>query len=166
MQLVSITIRRRPQSNNDLLDRENGIAEDLLPVLWRVNRLGDTMADDQSYKRARDAVFKALSFPMVDENGSVFPNSIVVTRVPDYNLPRLRTEATMKWDDAKLKRYCTNMEWAVYWTRKRLTHDRQAAVHGTSPRKRNIPLTPQSFITPIPDQSSRRHVEAHRYRPV
>ncbi|KAE9583538.1 hypothetical protein CGMCC3_g418 [Colletotrichum fructicola] len=145
MQLVSITIRRRPQSNNDLLDRENGIAEDLLPVLWRVNRLGDTMADDQSYKRARDAVFKALSFPMVDENGSVFPNSIVVTRVPDYNLPRLRTEATMKWDDAKLKR--------------------QAAVHGTSPRKRNIPLTPQSFITPIPDQSSRRHVEAHRYRP-
>ncbi|KAI8242741.1 hypothetical protein K4K53_003545 [Colletotrichum sp. SAR 10_77] len=131
--------RKLTESIDDLLDREKGITNDLLPILWRVNRLGDPMADDQSYKRARDAVFKpvfrnwntstqvcppnptrerhltdttvhvgwlaedapALAFTMVDENGSVFPNSIVVTHVPDYYLPRLRTEATMKWDDAE-----------------------------------------------------------------
>ncbi|KAF4850223.1 hypothetical protein CGCSCA2_v011527 [Colletotrichum siamense] len=47
-------------SIDDLLGRKNGIANDLLPILWRVNRLGDPMADDQSYKRARDAVFKPV----------------------------------------------------------------------------------------------------------
>ncbi|KAJ0342230.1 hypothetical protein KNSL1_010763 [Colletotrichum chrysophilum] len=170
--------RNLAESIDDLLDREKGITNDLLPILWRVNRLGNPMADDQSYKRARDAVFKAvfrncntnrqvylpnptrerhlsdttvhvgllaedatpakntpqkrkidgtptnkrnikriagarvfvkvlagfpiaqLTLTMVDENGSVFPNSIVVTYVPDYDLPRLRTEATMKCDNA------------------------------------------------------------------
>ncbi|KAJ0268201.1 hypothetical protein CBS470a_013830, partial [Colletotrichum nupharicola] len=48
------------ESIDDLLDREKGITNDLLPILWRVNRLGNPMADDQSYKRARDAVFKAV----------------------------------------------------------------------------------------------------------
>ncbi|KAF4814417.1 hypothetical protein CGCSCA5_v007744 [Colletotrichum siamense] len=154
--------RNLAESIDDLLDREKGITNDLLPILWRVNRLGNPMADDQSYKRARDAVFKAVfrncntnrqvylpnptrerhltdttvnvgwlaedapaaktrrrkekmmalrptkrsikgiaGGPVFVKNGSVFPNSIVVTHVPDYYLPRLRTEATMKWDDAE-----------------------------------------------------------------
>ncbi|KAF5521045.1 hypothetical protein CGCA056_v008767 [Colletotrichum aenigma] len=171
------------QSINDLLDRERGIANDLLPILWRVNRLGDPMADDQSYKRARDAIFKAvfrnwniagapvhvkvladlpvaqLTFSMADVNGSVFSNALVVTHVTDYNLLRLRTEVTMKWNDAEIKRHGTsNMEWVVYFKTNRLrrslaadTHGRHTAVHGTSPGKQNIALTPQCYTLKLID---------------
>lgn len=111
-------------------------------------------------KVVADFPISQLTFPMVDRNGSVFPNSINITYIPNYNLPRLRTEETMKWDDTELKRFgTTNMEWVVYWTRNRLrrsfttgTHGRHEAVHSTFRGKKNFALTAQCFTSPIPEQ--------------
>ncbi|KAK2739130.1 hypothetical protein CKAH01_18697 [Colletotrichum kahawae] len=45
-----------------LLSIVDEVSDDLLPVLWRVNSLGD-LTGDESYKRARNAVFNAGTQP-------------------------------------------------------------------------------------------------------
>ncbi|KAK2770631.1 hypothetical protein CKAH01_14602 [Colletotrichum kahawae] len=164
-------------SYNDLLEAEKAIADDLIGILWRVNRLGDALGSAELFETAREELFASvfdrwdsngktrepartrerafedtavlighlaqdaplvkgrkhnldgspapspspsnpvyvkvvvdfpihqLTFPMVDGNGSVFPASIVFRPVNDnVDLPTLRSDCTLKWDDAELER--------------------------------------------------------------
>ncbi|KAH0425852.1 hypothetical protein CcaCcLH18_10721 [Colletotrichum camelliae] len=199
----SVGQRHKVASYDDLFEPEKAIADDLIGILWRVNRLGDALGDEDSFETAREELFASvfdcwdsngktrepartrerafedtavligylaqdaplpasrkrtmdgspapspspskpnlkrvagapvcikvvidfpihqLTFPMVDGNGAVFPASIVIRPVSDdVDLPTLRSDCTLKWDGAELKRVGrANMAWAVFWVRNRL----------------------------------------------
>ncbi|KAI8296908.1 hypothetical protein K4K61_000533 [Colletotrichum sp. SAR11_59] len=180
-----------------MLDTDKAIADDLIGILWRVNRLGDAVGSVQKFEIARKELFASMfdgwdtngktkppnrtrdrafedtvvlishlaqdaplaasrkrtsdgspaplssppksnakrlagapvyikvvvdfpihqiTFPMVDGNGAVFPANIVMRPVnDDIDLPTLRSNCTLQWDDAELERVGrANIAWAVY----------------------------------------------------